>query len=122
MKFLIASLKTLTVLACSHWAIFSNGHSQPAFGTTFDDIGGCQKAETSSLKRVTGRNFTISKLFHRRKQKLNFYFNHKKKKIGKTISTHSESIVSIFRTIKKYSYRDTVPLRSKTEMNKDIFL
>jgi hypothetical protein len=35
--------------------------SQVGFGTTFKGIGGYQKAGTSSLKRVTGRNFTISK-------------------------------------------------------------
>jgi hypothetical protein len=35
--------------------------SQAGFGTTFEDTGGYQKARTSSLKRVTGRNFTISK-------------------------------------------------------------
>jgi hypothetical protein len=38
--------------------------SQAGFGTNFKDTGGYQKAGTSSLKRVTGRNFTISKLFH----------------------------------------------------------
>jgi hypothetical protein len=34
--------------------------SQAAFRTTFKGTGGYQKAGTSSLKRVTGRNFTIS--------------------------------------------------------------
>jgi hypothetical protein len=32
--------------------------SQAGFGTTFKGTGGYQKAGTSSLKRVTGRNFT----------------------------------------------------------------
>jgi hypothetical protein len=35
-------------------------------------IGGCQKAGTSFLKRVTGRIFTISKRFQRGKQKIFF--------------------------------------------------
>jgi hypothetical protein len=34
---------------------------QAGFGTTFKGTGGYQKAGTSSLKRVTARNFTISK-------------------------------------------------------------
>jgi hypothetical protein len=33
--------------------------SQAGFGTTLKGTGGYQKAGTSSLKRVTGRNFTI---------------------------------------------------------------
>ncbi len=35
--------------------------TQTAFGTTFRDTGGYQKAGTSSLKTVTGRIYTISK-------------------------------------------------------------
>jgi len=35
--------------------------SQAAFGTTFRVTGGYRKAGTSSLKRVTGRIFTIRK-------------------------------------------------------------
>jgi hypothetical protein len=35
--------------------------SQADFGTTLKGTGGYQKAGTSSLNRVTGRNFTISK-------------------------------------------------------------
>jgi hypothetical protein len=35
--------------------------SQAGYGTTFRDIGGYQKAGTSSLKKVTGMNVTISK-------------------------------------------------------------
>jgi hypothetical protein len=34
--------------------------SQTAFGTTFRDTGGYQKAGTSSLKRVTGRIQLVS--------------------------------------------------------------
>jgi hypothetical protein len=48
--------------------------SQAGFGTTFKGTGGYQKAGTSSLKRITGRNFTISKVFHRCKQKRHFGF------------------------------------------------
>jgi hypothetical protein len=33
--------------------------SREGYGTVFRDTGGYQKAGTSSLKRVTGRNFTI---------------------------------------------------------------
>jgi hypothetical protein len=35
--------------------------SEVGYGTTFRDTGGYQKAGTNSLKRVTGRYFTISK-------------------------------------------------------------
>ncbi len=88
MKFLLASLKTLTnAKNCSESRIkflfrlsfaligqvFSGvryihsrlseqfSESQAGFGTTVNGTGGYQKAGTSSLKRVTGRNFTISK-------------------------------------------------------------
>jgi hypothetical protein len=44
--------------------------SQAGYRTTVRDTGGYQKAGTSSLKRVTGRNFTISKLFHKSKKKI----------------------------------------------------
>jgi hypothetical protein len=85
-KFLLASLKTLTnskscsesrikfsvqAFLCSHWSIYFCVHSKPSFGTisesqvgfgtTFKGTGGYQKAGKSFLKRVTGRNFTISK-------------------------------------------------------------
>jgi hypothetical protein len=45
--------------------------SSPAYGTVYRIIGGFLYAATSSLKRVTGRIFTISNCFHR--SKLNFY-------------------------------------------------
>jgi hypothetical protein len=87
MKFLLASLRTLTnSKSCSESRIknFGSGfpfarigqvflvyihsrlseqfsESQAGFGTTFKGTGGYQKARTSSLKRITGRNFTISK-------------------------------------------------------------
>jgi hypothetical protein len=41
------------------------------FSTNFRDK---EKAGTSSLERVTGKNFIISNLFHRSKQKLHFGF------------------------------------------------
>ncbi len=84
MKFLLASLKTLTNFkSCSETSIkylfrlsfalilIASVHSQPAFGTIFRITrvseqflkakGGYQKAGTSPMKWVTGRNFTISK-------------------------------------------------------------
>ena len=70
-----------------------------------------RKLEKAFLKgiRDTGRNFTISKWFHRSKQKLYFGFPSQK---DKTISTHSESTVSRFRTLKKnYSSCDTLPFK-----------
>ncbi len=48
--------------------------SKAGFGRTLKGTGGYQKARTSSLRRVTGRNFTISKWFHRSKQKFDFVF------------------------------------------------
>jgi hypothetical protein len=78
---------------------------------TYGDTGGYQKAGTSSLKRVTGRIFTVSKWFHWSKQKLylGIFCTKRQPNIVKTGSTRSKSIVSIFRTFKKYSFRDTVP-------------
>jgi hypothetical protein len=88
MKFLLASLKTLTnSKSCSasrikflfrlsfaligHFFLVYNTfiagfqnklESQAGLGTTFfKGTGGYQKEETSSLNKVTGRNFTISK-------------------------------------------------------------
>jgi len=55
----------------SYWLILDFGFQgrlseqfsglQTAFGTTFRDTGGYQKAGTSSVKRVTESNFIISK-------------------------------------------------------------
>ncbi len=56
------------------WLSEQFSESQASFGTTFKGTGSYQKAGKSSLKRVTGRNFTISKWFHRSKQKLHFGF------------------------------------------------
>jgi hypothetical protein len=87
MKFLLASLKMTTLLIlkivpkaasnlsvpaflCSHWSFFqgtflagfpNNFSGSPAgYGTTCRDTGGYQKNGTSSQKRVTGMNCTIS--------------------------------------------------------------
>jgi hypothetical protein len=85
MKFLLASLKRLTnSKSCSasrikflfrlsfaligplflvyiHSRLSEQLESQADLGTTFKGTGGYQKEETSSLNKVTGRNFTISK-------------------------------------------------------------
>ncbi len=121
MRFLLATLKTLTNSKKLFWKAALNfcpvslvdfssvlyihsrlseqfSWSRAGYLTTFGDTGGYQKAGTSSLKRVTGRNFTIS----RGKQKLYFDFLHKKTtKIVKTRSSHSKITVSIFRAFKK---------------------
>ncbi len=116
----------------SRWSIFSSVHSyswnhgrlselysesHADFGTTFRDTGGYQKAGTSSLKRVTGRIFKNSKCFIEASRNSIFYFLHKRRLIiVKTINAHSESTVSIVRTFKKYSSRDTVPGNYGTEL------
>jgi hypothetical protein len=123
MKFLLASLKTHTnskkcsvsrikflfrlsfALIGKFFPVYIHSRlleqfsgSQAGYGTTFWDTGGSQKARTSSLKRVTGRNFTISIWFHRSKQKLWLNFLHRKTtKNYKTISAQSKSNVLIFR-------------------------
>jgi hypothetical protein len=82
MKCLLASLKTLILKvvpkATSNFCSFALlgqfllfyihgrlleqvSESLAGFGTFLKGSGGNQKAGTSSLKRVTGRNFTISK-------------------------------------------------------------
>jgi hypothetical protein len=49
-----------------------------ALGTTFRVTRGFRKAGTSPLKRVNGRIFTISKLFHRACRNFILDFLHKK--------------------------------------------
>jgi hypothetical protein len=70
MKFLIAPLKTLTLIGrffpvqCTFIDGFRNNfqdHSRVS-EQLFRNTGGYQKAGTSSQKRVTGRNFTIGKI------------------------------------------------------------
>ncbi len=41
--------------------VFIKVDQSPGCGITFRDTGGYQKAGISSLKRVTGKNFAISK-------------------------------------------------------------
>jgi hypothetical protein len=55
------------------------------------DTGGYQKVGTSSLKRVTGRNFTISKLSHKSKKKLGFGFLYKTKKTSRNYENRQRS-------------------------------
>jgi hypothetical protein len=107
MRFLLASLNTLTNSKvvpkaaskfCSGFPLLSLinffecryihsrlseqfSESQAGFGKTIKGTGGYQKAGTSSLKRVSGRNFTISKRFHRSKQKLHFAFPSQKRQL-----------------------------------------
>jgi hypothetical protein len=47
--------------------------SQAVYRTTFKDTGGYQKAGTSSLKRVTGRNFTTAVVSDFIEASRNFY-------------------------------------------------
>jgi hypothetical protein len=47
-------------------------------GTAFRDTGGYQKAGTSSLKRVTGRNFTLVSDFIEASRNIYLDFLHKK--------------------------------------------
>ncbi len=139
MKFLIAPLKTLTnTKNCSDFPLLSLGdYFQFTFTYWFRNNFQDHRQVSEQLlttqaairnpKQALWRGWLegISQLvsyFIEESRNLIFYFNPKKKKNGKTISAHSISIVSSFRTIKKYSSRDTIPLRSKTEMNKDIFL
>ncbi len=127
MKFLLNSLKTLTnskscsksrikflfklsfaligkfFLAYIHCRLSEQfSESQADFGTTFKGTSGYQKSGTSSLKRVTGRNFPISKWFLEASRNFILDFLHKRQlKIVKTISAHSKSTVSKFTTFKK---------------------
>ncbi len=79
--------------------------------TTFIDAGGYQKAGTSHVKRITRRIFTMSKCFIEASRNSIFYsFTKRQLIIVKTISTHSKSTVSIVRTFKQYSSRDTPSL------------
>jgi hypothetical protein len=84
MKFLLASLKTLIdqffpVYMQSRLSEQFSG-SQAGIGTTFRDTGGYQKAGTSSLKRVTGMNFTITVVSYvEASRNFNLDFHHKKK-------------------------------------------
>ncbi len=92
MKFLLASLKTLTnskscsknrINFCSGFALigqFILVYIHSRLWTIFEGTDGYRKAGTSSRKRITGRNFTIRKWFNRSKQKLHFGFPSQKDK------------------------------------------
>ncbi len=68
------SLSLVDFYLCKFMAGFRNNfHTRGGFPNNFH-TGGYQKAEKSSLNRVTGRIFTICKWFHRSKQKLYFLF------------------------------------------------
>ncbi len=85
---------------------------QAAVGTTFTVTGSLRKAGTRHLKRFTGRIFTIVSDF--REARRNFildFLNKRQPKIVKTISAHSKSTLLPFGTLKKYSSRDTVPVK-----------
>ena len=79
---------------------FSESH--PGYGASFTITGGFLNAETSSLKRLTGRIFKISKCFKEATQDFIFHFLHNKaaKKL-KTIGAYTESTDFIFKTFKK---------------------
>jgi hypothetical protein len=79
--------------------IFSG--SRAPFGTTFRVTRGYRTAGTSSLKRVTGRIFTITVVMEASRNFIFDFLRQKKPKIVKTISAHSKSTVLIFRTAKK---------------------
>jgi hypothetical protein len=106
-----AASNSVPAALCSHWSIFFSVRSWPdvgtiferqaAFGTTFRVTGGYRKAGTSSLKRVTGKIFTISKWFYRSEAETSFwsFITKRQEKIVRTISAYSQSTVLIFRTI-----------------------
>jgi hypothetical protein len=70
-----------------------------AFGTVYRIIGGFLYAATSSMKRVTGRIFTISGVFIEASQNLSFIFSiTRQPKNLKTIGGCTESTDLIFKT------------------------
>jgi hypothetical protein len=77
--------------------------SFPTYGTVYRIIGGFLYAATSSLKRLTGRIFTISKCFHRSMPKLYLLLSpqQKSKNFSKIISAYTESTDLICKTFKK---------------------
>jgi hypothetical protein len=83
-----------------------------AFGITSKVTGGYLQAGISFLKRVTGKIFRIIKWFQRSKQKLYFLFSPAKRQqnIVKANSGDPKCTDLIFRTLKKYSFRNIIPL------------
>jgi hypothetical protein len=71
--------------------------SSMAFGIVYRIIGGFLYAATSSLKRVSGRIFTISSVFIEASQNLSFIFSiTRQQKNLKTIGAYTESTDLIF--------------------------
>ncbi len=129
MKFLLASLKTFILilkvvpkvasmlfrfsfaLIGKFFLVYIHNRIQEQFlesRTTFKGTGGYQKAGTSSLKTFTGRNFRISVFIEASRNFILDFLHKRQLKIVK--SAHSKSTVSNFRTFKKNSSHDTIPL------------
>jgi hypothetical protein len=98
MKVLLASLKTLTnskscfesrikFLFRLSFALGTIFRTQADFGKTFKCISCYQKAETSSLKRVTGRNFTSTVVSDFIEASRNFILDFLHKKTTKIVKT-----------------------------------
>ncbi len=78
--------------------------SQAAFGTTFRVTRGSRKAGTSTLKRVTGRIFTITVVMEASRNFILDFLYKQKSVIVKNINAHWKSTVLIFKDRrKKYS-------------------
>ncbi len=98
---------------------FRNNFQNPRrpIGAIFWIADGCLKAGRSFLKRVTGRNFRIStEVTYFKKQADSLYLiisTERQPNIVKAISADSKSTDMIFRTLKKYSSRDTIPLNNR---------
>jgi hypothetical protein len=65
--------------------------SQAGYGTTFRDTGGHHKAGTSSLKRVTGMNFTMSMVSDFVEASRNFNLDLLHKKTTSNCENHKRS-------------------------------
>jgi hypothetical protein len=83
--------------------------TQAAFGTTSRVTGGCRKAGTSSLKKVTGRIFTITSVRDFTEESRNYIMEF----LNKRQLKNCENQHCFDFTFKKYSSRDTIPLSSK---------
>jgi hypothetical protein len=88
---------------------FSESHT--GYGASFTVTGGLLTAETSSLKRVSGRIFKISTCFKEATQDFIFHFlRNKAAKKLKTIGVYTESTDFIFKTFKKIIHLVTLSL------------
>ncbi len=86
----------------SPWSIFPLYMSQLAFGTTFRVTGGFLKVGTSFLKSISQQQAKTSFLMSIKRQR----------KIVKSSALKSTDL--IFRTVIKYSSRDSIPLKVLT--------